>query len=535
MKETKIVTCTKCGTSITVSKFASAKTAECDECKKGSKLASKPVIQDSKLQEIAKDLKNIAMDIHTNGNIVPQQVSTVINDCISDVAKPVGITPVDIIIRRNRSEIEGTISMSDGSYVNRIPVTWHKEVNDLDYLSVSKMTTYERCPAQFYEINMSGNFQEDDAGNIYTQFGTILHNTNERVEKIFEENGIKVDPVEIFNDEWKMQPCMDLRLYKECVALIKDYYRRNPIGSRPYKPLMIPDIDPTSGVTTGEFRSGIEYEWRGYIGDVLFGCKFDYLGEMKDTPTRIGLIADYKSNRMPFSQQDLDDSLQLSVYELIASRYIAPEIEQWITGYDLYRYGWQQCPPRHKHDLDMTFDYIQNIHYQITHDNVWEEKLNNLCGYCIRRHKCKKYADFINDPNTYIKSVTFDPTNIEEIESARSKFADYEKLIKNRKDELNKQVIAAIQNATMNGEKFIVGDKELYLQSQCRPFYDYTALSNTLALHGQLNLLGGCTSVNRQKLDPLVKAICPDIVDELDKCLINSYTSPYIMSKKVKK
>ena len=58
-----------------------------------------------------------------------------------------------------------------------------------------------------------------------------------------------------------------------------------------------------------------------------------------------------------------------------------PEVKRWISGYDLFFYGWQQCKEFSEDDLKSAEDYVASINYQILHDTVLEEKLNNYCGY----------------------------------------------------------------------------------------------------------------------------------------------------------
>ena len=48
-------------------------------------------------------------------------------------------------IYRNRSEMEATITLKDtGEMVARIPVEWKRRNGKLDYLSVSKIQSYEQ-------------------------------------------------------------------------------------------------------------------------------------------------------------------------------------------------------------------------------------------------------------------------------------------------------------------------------------------------------------------------------------------------------
>ena len=59
-------------------------------------------------------------------------------------------------IFRNRSEMEAQLTNKEtGEVINRIPVQWKSRENKLDYLSVSKISAYEQCPACFYHQYMA--------------------------------------------------------------------------------------------------------------------------------------------------------------------------------------------------------------------------------------------------------------------------------------------------------------------------------------------------------------------------------------------
>ena len=94
----------------------------------------------------------------------------------------------------------------------------------------------------------------------------------------------------------------------------------------------------------------VEHEWRGELGGCTFGLMIDYAGIMKSDPTT-GILKDYKTNRMPFTPHELETSFQLRVYELVLRRYLIPDVKNWIAGYEMFRFGWQACPPWNEDDL----------------------------------------------------------------------------------------------------------------------------------------------------------------------------------------
>lgn len=488
--KTKLVNCIECGDTITVSLYASSKTAKCDTCKKMDKKVERRVGARRTIQDHSVDR------------------------LLEDIA---GDKPVKIELIRNRQEIEGRVIMDTGEIMDRVPAEWLVQPNKLDYLSVSKIKTYMQCPAKFKKQYMAEDTNsEKDNGNIFTWFGTILHEVAQFAEQLYHENGIVANPLSLYDDAWRRQPLTDLAMYKEGKDLIIDYFGRNPVGSGKFKPLMI------------DGKATIEYEWRGPLGDIPeFGCMFDYIGEL-DSET--GIIMDYKTNRQPFTPYDLENDLQLLIYEIIARKEF-PQYKKWVSGFELFRFGWQQCPPRSDEDLQDALNFINNIYHQIRNDNSWEERLNVFCGYCNKKSECQEYCDFVNNPKRGIETIVTDMTNLEEIERDREMIGAMEKIIKDRKDELANITKATIEQSVKEGKSVVVDGQELYLHAQNRKSYDYYGAKQIMAVHGKLNELDSCLTINKTKMDKLVNSN-PALALELQKCLRDGYTAPYIMKKK---
>lgn len=415
-------------------------------------------------------------------------------------------------IYRNRSEIEADIILKEtGEVFQRIPVEWKKRENKLDYLSVSKMEAYNTCPACFYRQYMSDQNPGEDGGNFFTKFGSILHEVTEMAVKHYNETGIVVNPLTLYDNAWKNSGLNNFESYIEGKELIKSYFDNNPVQNM---------TDSTLAV---------EYEWRGELGGVTFGLMFDYVGQVGPTT---GKIKDYKSNRMPFTPDQLQHSLQLRIYEIVA-RKIWPEFKTWITGYDLFRYGWQQCPQRTQDDLDDAEQFVANTAYQIEHDITWEERLNNYCGYRECRFTCEKYRKFIDNPGKFVEPIKTDNMTLEQIEKERVLMTAYEKTIKNRKDELNKIMCTAVQESLKAGKQLVIDDNILELYSNATKSYRYYDTRNTLLVHNKLNILDDCMNISKAKLDKKIAAD-PMLKLQLESCIDTNYASPYITKKKYK-
>lgn len=423
---------------------------------------------------------------------------------------------IKLEIFRNRSEMEAQITNVDtGEILNRIPVKWKAREGKLDYLSVSKIQSYEQCPACFYHEYISEETKHIDNSNYYTKFGSILHEVCEIIVRAYRDNGLVLDVTSTLNEVWKKYDLTGLDSYEDAKSLLTTYFKTNPVDNRDDVPVVI------------------EQEWRGELGGCTFGLMIDYAGYKKNNP-KIGILRDYKTNRMPFTSADLSSSLQLRIYQIVLSRHIMPDIERWIAGYDLFYYGWQRCKEFTEDDLKSAEDYVNNVYNQIIRDNVWEEKLNNYCGYRECRHTCETYQKALRQGKiSNVQYVIDDNTDWTVIEHERENMMALEKNAKNRKSELDNIMRYHIEDAMKKGEKVIIDGKELQLYAHSQPSYRYEDVYRVLLTENKLDLLNGFLSIRDPKaFARLCNAQDMNLKLQLASCVNTNYATPYIVKRK---
>ena len=425
------------------------------------------------------------------------------------------MSDIKLEIFRNRSEMEAHIVLPDGTEYDRVPVNWKARKGELDYLSVSKIQSYEQCPACFYHEYISEETTHVDNANYYTKFGSIMHEVCEIIMRTYRDTGIVLDPVNILNDVWKKYDLTGLDTYEEIKGLLQTYFKANPVDKRGDTPVII------------------EKEWRGELGGCTFGLMIDYAGIKKKNP-KIGILRDYKTNRMPFTVADLQSSLQLRIYQIVLQRYLMPEVEKWIAGYDLFYYGWQQCKSFTEDDLKSAEDYVANVYHQITTDNVWEEKLNNYCGYRECRHTCPTYQKALkNGEVSHIKYVNDTNTDWAAIDHEREEMTALGKAAYNRKSELEAMLKYHVEEVTRQGGKVVINGQELMIYSQSQPAFNYDDVYRVLLSANRLDLLNGFVGIKDPKaFMRLCNAQEDSLKLQLLSCMHNGYSSPYITKKR---
>lgn len=425
------------------------------------------------------------------------------------------MSDIKLEIFRNRSEMEAHIVLPDGTEYDRVPVNWKAREGKLDYLSVSKIQSYEQCPACFYHEYISEETTHVDNANYYTKFGSIMHEVCEIIVRTYRDTGIVLDPVNILNDVWKKYDLTGLDTYEEIKGLLQTYFKANPVDKRGDTPVII------------------EKEWRGELGGCTFGLMIDYAGIKKKNP-KIGILRDYKTNRMPFTVADLQSSLQLRIYQIVLQRHLMPEVEKWIAGYDLFYYGWQQCKAFTEDDLKSAEDYVANVYHQITTDNVWEEKLNNYCGYRECRHTCPTYQKALkNGEVSHIKYVNDANTDWAAIDHEREEMTALGKAAYNRKSELEAMLKYHVEEVTRQGGKVVIDGQELMIYSQSQPAFNYDDVYRVLLSANRLDLLNGFVGIKDSKaFMRLCNAQEDSLKLQLLSCMHNGYSSPYITKKR---
>ena len=425
------------------------------------------------------------------------------------------MSDIKLEIFRNRSEMEAHIVLPDGTEYDRVPVNWKDRKGELDYLSVSKIQSYEQCPACFYHEYISEETTHVDNANYYTKFGSIMHEVCEIIVRTYRDTGIVLDQVNILNDVWKKYDLTGLDTYEEIKGLLQTYFKANPVDKRGDTPVII------------------EKEWRGELGGCTFGLMIDYAGIKKKNP-KIGILRDYKTNRMPFTVADLQSSLQLRIYQIVLQRHLMPEVEKWIAGYDLFYYGWQQCKAFTEDDLKSAEDYVANVYHQITTDNVWEEKLNNYCGYRECRHTCPTYQKALkNGEVSHIKYVNDANTDWAAIDHEREEMTALGKAAYNRKSELEAMLKYHIEEVTRQGGKVMIDGQELMIYSQSQPVFNYDDVYRVLLSANRLDLLNGFVGIKDSKaFMRLCNAQEDSLKLQLLSCMHNGYSSPYITKKR---
>jgi len=233
---------------------------------------------------------------------------------------------------------------------------------------------------------------------------------------IVREEYVGVLPVDrllgFYAEAWRTTELANVGLYQEGVQILRAYAQSQPEIDH----MAILDVER-------EFNIDVQgFTMNGYIDRV------DKLGDEHIA------IVDYKSNRMLFSQSELDADLQMSIYGL-AARVLYPWAKEVSFVFHMLRHNVKQAAPRTVETIDDAAGYVAALGYRTETSKDFLAQLNPNCGYCDHRIRCGAYKDAIAGRSMILKAT--DMTDLTSVAAEREQVARLAKMMYARKEELD--------------------------------------------------------------------------------------------------
>lgn len=235
-------------------------------------------------------------------------------------------------------------------------------------------------------------------------------------------------------------------------------------------------------------------------------------------------IIDYKTARNALTPYELQDDIQLSMYDLAAS-IMYPQYKNRLLFLDFVRINKKVSTFRTEEQRQTFQEFLTSLWTKI--NGLAEEEIvgniNRLCGWCDYKDRCPAYASFINSKQLKLRPLT-DITD-DDFVSHWEEIADQKSILESRQRDL--KMIAH--------EKFMRGDiiqgsgKELYSSQQSRTNYDVEQVVDLIPKEDLLSLL----NVNKARLDRYAKED-PQLKNKLARIAQVSYNAPVYKTRAVK-
>jgi CRISPR/Cas system-associated exonuclease Cas4 (RecB family) len=235
-------------------------------------------------------------------------------------------------------------------------------------------------------------------------------------------------------------------------------------------------------------------------------------------------IIDYKTARNAMTTWDLQDDVQLSMYDLAAS-IMYPEYKNRLLFLDYVRINKRVSTYRTEEDRETFNEFLNSIWLQMQKLEEEEVKgtLNSLCGWCDYKSYCPAYAAFMNTKATEMTPLPDmeDGEFLEQWEEVATK----KSILENRQREL--KMIAT--KKFMEGHDIQAGGKELYSTQASRTNYDIEKIVEIIPQEDLYSVL----NVNKARLDRYAKDD-PNMRAKLQRIAQVNYNAPVYKTRAVR-
>ena len=284
---------------------------------------------------------------------------------------------------------------------------------------------------------------------------------------------------------WSESPLSDSAVFGEGLTLVKHWAAREGI------------VDPGAVL-------GIEREFELAIGGVRFVGALDRADRIAPDAVR---IRDYKSGRIPPSRQEVDESLQLAIYDLAAAQ-LWPWAKRVEVGMDLLRHDRVVWTERTEAQREATWRYVLAMVERIETAEDYPARLTTLCTHCDQRSHCPAYANALS---ARPGPETADPDDLAAVAREREELAGCIKIASARKDALDEVLTQRLSRQ----DALVLEGRRYRLVTATRKDYPLQPTLHALAVAGvdrddALARIGRAdTQALRRELDELAAGLAP--------------------------
>ena len=331
------------------------------------------------------------------------------------------------------------------------------------HLSYSRLSRFEQCPAS-YHMHYVDRLPAEPG--IPLRFGSAVHAALEHLvrEHVQAE---QVGPLSrerataLWQEAWSTAGLSGLDLFREGLDLVHRFVEEQ-------------------GVLDHQDVLAVEEEFRLPVGEFEVLGYLDRVDRVDDETIE---VIDYKTNRLLFTRDELEASLQMSLYHL-AAQALWPWAKKVRLTFWMLRHGVKQTTERTPEDLDATRAYVETLGTRIANATDWPAQLNANCVWCDHKRHCPAYAEALEGKRDV---VCEDLTDLEAVAAEREDVSRKAKVLWARKAELER----VLKTHLAERDELVLGGVKYRMLDAARTEYP---LEPTLAV------LAGATGESRETL-----------------------------------
>lgn len=359
------------------------------------------------------------------------------------------------------------------------------------HLSYSRLSRFETCPLS-YRLHYIEK-QEAEPG-LPLRFGKTIHAVLERLIKEVvddERTGTLSEEraIELYREAWGAEQLTGMDVFAEGLAILRRFIAEQ-------------------GVVDHRDVLAIEKEFRLPVGPFEVLGFIDRVDWIDDETVE---VIDYKTNHQLFTREEVDTSLQMSLYE-VAVRRLWPWAKKVKLTFWMLRHGVRQETTRTEEQLADALAYVETLGRQTETATEYPARLNTNCSYCDHRKQCPAYADALKGKREFIVE---DLADLEGVAREREEVARLAKALYARKEELEDILKAQLKER----DELVLGGVRYRM---------FATTSLDYPLEPTLSLLADATGLSRDEVLGKLGAIDKKALDALLKSLGKKLDKPRV-------
>lgn len=359
------------------------------------------------------------------------------------------------------------------------------------HLSYSRLSRFETCPLS-YRLHYIEKKQAEPG--LPLRFGKTIHAVLERLirELVDDERTGPLSEeraIELYREAWGAERLTGMDVFAEGLAILRRFIAEQ-------------------GVVDHRDVLAIEKEFRLPVGPFEVLGFIDRVDWIDDETVE---VIDYKTNHQLFTRDEVDTSLQMSLYE-VAVRRLWPWAKKVKLTFWMLRHGVRQQTTRTEEQLADALAYVETLGRQTETATEYPARLNTNCSYCDHRKQCPAYAEALKGKREFIVE---DLADLEGVAREREEVARLAKALYARKEELEDILKAQLKER----DELVLGGVRYRM---------FATTSLAYPLEPTLSLLADATGLSRDEVLGKLGAIDKKSLDALLKSLGKKLEKPRV-------
>jgi RecB family exonuclease len=359
------------------------------------------------------------------------------------------------------------------------------------HLSYSRLSRFETCPLS-YRLHYIEKQQAEPG--LPLRFGKTIHAVLERrIKEVVDDE--RTGPlseeraIELYREAWGAEQLTGMDVFAEGLAILRRFIAEQ-------------------GVVDHRDVLAVEKEFRLPVGSFEVLGFIDRVDWIDDETVE---VIDYKTNHQLFTRDEVDTSLQMSLYE-VAVRRLWPWAKKVKLTFWMLRHGVRQQTTRTEEQLADALAYVETLGRQTETATEYPARLNTNCSYCDHRKQCPAYADALKGKREFIVE---DLADLEGVAREREEVARLAKALYARKEELEDILKAQLKER----DELVLGGVRYRM---------FATTSLDYPLEPTLSLLADATGLSRDEVLGKLGAIDKKALDALLKSLGKKLDKPRV-------